>query len=302
MKPLIVLALMFVTTLTYSQKPAKKKVNDETLVRNILKKIDTDVSDTSVYANDVVHMAQGSRAITSKDELAKVLKAEASYGKTVMTHEIVSLNSYDDIVLVRGRVKGDFYSNAGGAGFPFETNNLMTFRRQPDGTLKIWHVIFNRIDLDREQTNKNPFKKFLGEWTLLNDDWSQNWGNGDEHIKIPNHHTVNRELNTSNTLLSVIDGAPPHGHIVWSYNPVKKEVHHLSSFGDIRIGVGQGTVNENGDVTLKNSFEGEAPGTYRIYNYKWLNDDSYSMTSQQFDSNGKPTGLFYGGTFVRIKK
>jgi hypothetical protein len=150
-------------------------------------------------------------------------------------------------------------------------------------------------------TIKTPFHKFVGEWTLKNNDWSHNWGGADEHIKIPDHHTVNRELNTSHTLLSVIDGAPPHGHIVWTFNPVKKEVHHLSGFGDIRVGVGQGSVAENGDVTLKISFEGEAPGTYRIYNYKWLSDDSYSMKSVQFDSAGKPTGLFYGGTFVRIK-
>jgi hypothetical protein len=156
--------------------------------------------------------------------------------------------------------------------------------------------------LAKEQTAKNPFRNFIGEWTLKNDDWSHNWGNGDEHIKIPNHHTVNRELNTANTLLSVIDGAPPHGHIVWTYNPVNKEVHHLSSFGEIRIGVGQGTVNENGDVTLKISFEGEAKGTYRIYKYKWLDKDTYELRSDQFDSMGKPTGFFYAGTFVRIMK
>jgi hypothetical protein len=137
---------------------------------------------------------------------------------------------------------------------------------------------------------------------LKNNDWSQNWGNGEEHIKIENHHTVNTELNTANTLLSVIDGAPPHGHIVWSYNPNQKKVHHLSSFGEVRIGVGEGTVNEHGDVKTKISFADEAPGTYRIYQYTWLDDDTYSMRSDQFDSSGKPTGLFYGGVFVRIKR
>jgi len=168
------------------------------------------------------------------------------------------------------------------------------------GSLKIREVIFNRINLDNERLAKNPFRNFIGEWTLKNDDWSQNWGNGDEQVKIPHHHTVNRELNTANTLLSVIDGTPPHGHIVWTYNLVKKIVNHLSSFGEIRIGTGQGTVDDQGNVTLKVSFEDEAPGTYRIYTYKWLSENSYVLRSDQFDSAGKPTGLYYGGTFVRM--
>jgi len=147
---------------------------------------------------------------------------------------------------------------------------------------------------------QNPFRKFIGEWTLKGDDWSQNWGQKDEHIKIPNHHTICRELNTSNSLLAVIDGTPPYGHIFWSYNPVKKEVDHLSSFGTTRAGVGKGTVNENGDVSLKISFADEPEGTYRLYSYKWISENEYEMKSVQYDSKDKPTGYFYGGVFVRI--
>lgn len=42
---------------------------------------------------------------------------------------------------------------------------------------------------DVPQKPQNPFKKFIGEWTLKDDNWSHNWGNGTENIKIPNHHT-----------------------------------------------------------------------------------------------------------------
>lgn len=150
------------------------------------------------------------------------------------------------------------------------------------------------------QNEKNPFRKFIGEWTLKEDNWSQNWGGKDEHIKIPNHHTICRAINTNNSLLAVIDGAPPHGHIFWSYNPVKKEVDHLSSFGTSRAGVGKGTVNENGDVFLKISFADEAEGTYRRYSYKWISENEYELKSVQYDANDKPTGYFYGGTFIRI--
>lgn len=153
---------------------------------------------------------------------------------------------------------------------------------------------------DTIDISTNPFWKFVGEWTLKNDDWSQNWGFGTETIKIPNHHTVTKNLNTNHSLISIIDGPPPNGHIFWTYNPNTKQVHHLSSFGTIRTGTGTGSINENGDVRLKLVFEGEAPDTYRIYNYKWLNADEYHMKSVQFNKDDEPTGLFYEGNFIRI--
>jgi hypothetical protein len=158
------------------------------------------------------------------------------------------------------------------------------------------------IEKSSYKNSKNPFARFIGEWTLKDDNWSQNWGQQTEHIKIPNHHTVSREINTDNSLLSIIDGPQPNGHIFWSYNPKTKEVGHLSSFGTMRAGSGLGTVDEYGNVTLKLSFADEAEGTHRIYTYKWVSDDEYEMKSTQYDKDNKPTGLFYGGTFVRVKK
>ena len=155
---------------------------------------------------------------------------------------------------------------------------------------------------DPSKVENNPFGRFIGEWTLKNDDWTHNWGGDTETIKIPNHHTISKPINTDNSLLSIIDGPEPNGHIFWSYNPNTGEVQHLSSFGSIRAGKGSGTVNEQGDVQLRLEFEGEAPNTYRIYHYTWINEDEYHMKSVQYDAKGEPTGLFYEGTFVRIVK
>ncbi len=152
-----------------------------------------------------------------------------------------------------------------------------------------------------ENSFNNPFGRFIGEWTLKDDNWTHNWGSGVETIKIPDHHTISREINTNNSLLSIIDGPEPNGHIFWSYNPKTKEVFHLSSFGAIRAGNGKGTINKNGNIELKLTFEGEPTGTYRRYDYKWINDNEYHMKSVQFDHDNKPTGLFYEGTFVRIE-
>lgn len=158
----------------------------------------------------------------------------------------------------------------------------------------------NALQDSMRQYSKNPFIQFIGEWTLKEDSWSQNWGGATQTIKIPHHHTISSQLNTENSLLSIIDGPEPNGHIFWSYNPRAKEVFHLSSFGTIRAGHGKGTINKKGDVQLKLFFEGEPAGTYRIYHYTWLNQDEYYMKSTQYDANNEPTGLFYAGTFIRL--
>jgi ketosteroid isomerase-like protein len=126
---------------------------DTKMVKAILKNIDDYTLDLdtkmSVYSEDVVHMAQGSRAITNKVDLRKVLEAEYSYGHSVMTHEIVTLHAYHDMVLTRGKVTGSYHPGDGSTPIPFETNNIITFRRMADGTLKVWQVIFNRVSLEK---------------------------------------------------------------------------------------------------------------------------------------------------------
>ncbi|MEN0046089.1 MAG: hypothetical protein AAF806_03410 [Bacteroidota bacterium] len=155
---------------------------------------------------------------------------------------------------------------------------------------------------DAIEISKNPFAQFIGEWTLKNDTWVQNWGGENDTLKIHQHHTISCQINTENSLLSIIDGPEPNGHILWSFNPNTKEVNHLSSFGAVRIGVGKGEFYGQNNLRLKISFEGEAPGTYRIYTYEWISDSEYALHSKQFDEKGNPTGLFYEGNFIRIDK
>ncbi|MEO6214892.1 MAG: hypothetical protein ABIO86_02585 [Sphingomonas sp.] len=133
--------------------PVFSAERDGQKVRAILKRIDADVTDTSIYVDDVVHMAQGSRAITNRAQLRRVLLEEATHGRSDMTHEVLTISSYPDIVLTRGRVTGTWHPADGGAPVPFETNNMITFRRAKDGSLKIWQVIFNRVDLARYLTS-----------------------------------------------------------------------------------------------------------------------------------------------------
>ncbi|MEM9848189.1 MAG: nuclear transport factor 2 family protein [Bacteroidota bacterium] len=158
----------------------------------------------------------------------------------------------------------------------------------------------NRAIQDATEISNNPFAKFIGEWTLRDDTWIQNWGGENDTLKIPLHHTTSSQINTENSLLSIIDGPEPNGHIFWSFNPNTKKVSHLSSFGSIRAGVGEGEFYGQNNLRLKISFEGEAPGTYRIYTYEWLSDAEYVLYSKQYDENDQPTGLFYTGNFIRM--
>lgn len=148
----------------------------------------------------------------------------------------------------------------------------------------------------------NPFKRFIGEWTLKEDTWKQRNGHGNiETLKIPNHYSLCKDINTDNSLLWIVDATSARGHIFWTYDDITQELYHNSSFYPSRIGLGKGNIAQNGDIRLKISFSGEPEGTYRVYSYTWVNDDEYVLQSLQHDASGKPTGDYYGGTFTKIK-
>jgi hypothetical protein len=146
----------------------------------------------------------------------------------------------------------------------------------------------------------NTFSMFAGKWTLKADNFEQVWdGKTIEKIKIPNHNTKCDFINTKQSILCVVDAGSLKGHIFWTYDTHKNQVHHLSHFGEARNGVGVGVIGEFGNLTSRVSFQGEPEGSYRIYKYIWVNKNEYSMKSTQFNLDGTPTGNWYGGVFVR---
>lgn len=146
----------------------------------------------------------------------------------------------------------------------------------------------------------NPFKKFVGQWTLKENAWEQGYDNKIDVVQTPNHCTICKELNTDNSIMCVIEAPSSRGHIFWSYNSTAREVQWLSSFFTNRSGTGVGSFESNGDLSFKVSFEGEPEGSYRLYNYRWVSENEYVLRSVQYDKNNKPTGGYYGGTFVRV--
>jgi len=98
----------------------------------------------------------------------------------------------------------------------------------------------------------------------------------------------------------VVDAGDLKGHILWTYDYHKNTVHHLSHFGNSRNGVGSGTLNDKENLTTKVSFQGEPENSYRIYVYKWISENEYSMISRQYNLDDKATGNWYGGLFIHL--
>ncbi|NER18443.1 hypothetical protein [Spongiivirga citrea] len=178
----------------------------------------------------------------------------------------------------------------------WEKGDARKLRLEP-GTTTTYEAEFNY-----ESRPGNPFEKFIGTWSLKDNSWEQ--GNKDEttQLKIYEHQTVCKELNTDNSLLWTVNAPSARGHILWVYNHKQKKVNHLSSFLPYRSGIGKGSITKEGNVSLKIAFEGEPKNTYRLYHYNWVNDDEYVLESIQYDQSGTKTGDFYGGSFIRVDK
>mgnify|MGYP001800101630 CR=1 FL=1 len=141
------LAVIIIFFFTGCQSSASEKSytvqSDQAAVQAILSVLDD--NDTrldeklEVWVDDLVHMAPGYPANTDKEALRHHLEEQQTYGYSDM-----ELDSYPDLVLMRGRVIGTFYPASQDAPVPFRTNNLFVFRRLEDTSLKIWKVIFNQ--------------------------------------------------------------------------------------------------------------------------------------------------------------
>jgi hypothetical protein len=149
--------------------------------------------------------------------------------------------------------------------------------------------------------NGNPFAAFSGEWTLKGDKF-QHVGDGKnlEILTIPNHHTKCAQVNTERSILCVVKAGDLNGHILWAYDNSRQRVHWLSHFGTERTGFGTGTFDEAANLRFRLSFTDEPEGSYREYRYEWVSPNEYTMVSRQYDAQGRATGNWYGGTFIRL--
>lgn len=147
------------------------------------------------------------------------------------------------------------------------------------------------------------FERFVGTWKLKEDRFEQVWdGSTVQVLSIPGHRTDCGPINTDKTILCQVDAVDFKGHILWAFEEAKGEVSHLSHFGSYRLGTGKGKLDSAGNLSLEISFSDEPDGYSRRYSYVWNSADEYQMWSKQFDSEGNPTGNYYGGVFERVQE
>ena len=148
----------------------------------------------------------------------------------------------------------------------------------------------------------SPFARFFGTWTLKDDRFQQVWDTRTlETLTIPKHLTNCAPVNTAKTVLCVVDAGDLRGHILWAFDNATSGLRHLSHFGSSRLGTGRGTLSDDGDLTITIRFSDEPEQTYRVYEYRWIDENAYSMVSTQYHDDGSQTGNWYGGTFVRVR-
>lgn len=95
------------------------------------------------YLPDAVILPPGSGEVRGHDAIRQHL-SEAQAGAAIeMIHQIVEMESSAYLVVVQGKVVGTAKPACDPNTYPFETKNIILFKRADDGALKIWKVIYN---------------------------------------------------------------------------------------------------------------------------------------------------------------
>ncbi|NNU17208.1 nuclear transport factor 2 family protein [Parvularcula sp. ZS-1/3] len=95
------------------------------------------------YADDAVILVPGEREHRGTEALRAHLSTVGVGVDLRTTHEIVELESFDDLVVVQGRVVGSAGPEGSDDVFRFETKNLILLERTDAGGLTISKVIYN---------------------------------------------------------------------------------------------------------------------------------------------------------------
>lgn len=171
---------------------------------------------------------------------------------------------------------------------------LFSFNKKIETKLTALHSYTDFPHTDKSQ--ENPFEKFKGEWVLKDDIFETNFGDKYKEDVNPNRSFVVKELGTKNSVVWIEDFDGFKVDIFWTYDFKQKQVHHLSMSNDIAKGIGE--FKESGDLEIKLIYENSCENCYRIYSFQWKSENELFFRGS-FYKDEKPTGDFYGGTFIR---
>lgn len=94
-------------------------------------------------AEDVVSLMPDQPATVGKDAVREFYRNFYGTFNIEMRHVPIEAHAVGDLVVSRGDASGTLTPKAGGPPIPFNNKYLMLFRRQADGSLKVWRVAAN---------------------------------------------------------------------------------------------------------------------------------------------------------------
>lgn len=97
----------------------------------------------SLSADDVVMLAPDQPAVVGKDAVREYYRGFYGTFAIDTRHEPIETHAVGDLVVSRGNGRGTITPKAGGQPMSFDNKYVMLFRRQADGSLKVWRVAFN---------------------------------------------------------------------------------------------------------------------------------------------------------------
>jgi uncharacterized protein (TIGR02246 family) len=134
-----------------SQEQAQTAIVDELADRQAAEQILATLDQTTLsaetlanlYLDDAIILQPGQAAVQGRDAIVELMEAQAAGPALDMTHRIDDFAAFGEVVVVQGGVEGVARPGDGSGPFPFETKNLILLKRDGEGGLKIWKVIFN---------------------------------------------------------------------------------------------------------------------------------------------------------------
>lgn len=122
-------------------------LTDERDVRKILNDLDnmslSPKQQLKNYLPNAVILAPHQNEVRGSKALYTHLQEFSQNTNLKIEHKIIELNSYDDIVVMQGKVVGRLYGEDKENYSSFRTKNIILFKRQRNSNLKIWKVIYN---------------------------------------------------------------------------------------------------------------------------------------------------------------
>ena len=97
----------------------------------------------AVYSEKTQILPPGKSAISGIEAFKSHLEQQRASGTLDIKHEVESVETYPQTVLLQGSSTGAFFATGSSEGFPFSTKNLMVLDRDEMGQLQISTLIWN---------------------------------------------------------------------------------------------------------------------------------------------------------------